>query len=99
MKPDSISPPMAIGSGYPVLPRDYAVPPRYPLWLWWNLLSLDAPSVAFLWSLLFMRALQIPTHDWEIVELVFALWIIYAGARILDGWKTPPSATLPERHV
>jgi hypothetical protein len=46
-----------------------------------------------------MRALNIQFRVWEIAALVSAVWIIYAGDRILDGLRQPASATVPERHI
>ncbi len=56
-------------------------------WLWLNLLSLDAPIVAVLWQQLFTRALGIEVTIRSVVTLALAVWTIYAGDRILDGWN------------
>ena len=32
---------------------------RRPLWMWWHLLSLDAPTIAVLWAHLFSHVMQV----------------------------------------
>jgi len=64
----------------------------------WHLLSLDAPTVAALWSWFFARAmrLELPWH----APLLLALgtWLVYVADRILDGTRTSPASPLRERH-
>ena len=73
-------------------------PERYPLWMWWNLLSLDAPTIVCLWALLFMQQFHLPFQPWEIAALTFAVWIIYVSDRLLDGLCTPLLAAHSDRH-
>jgi hypothetical protein len=56
------------------------------LWLWPNLLSLDAPIVALLWQILFARCFHAPLSPLPSVLLVLAVWLIYAADRTLDAW-------------
>ena len=62
-----------------------AAPAR--LWLWPNLLSLDAPLVAVLWQILFARCFQVPVDALAAVLLLATVWLIYAADRTLDAWR------------
>jgi hypothetical protein len=55
------------------------------LWLWPNLLSLDAPLVAMLWQLLFARCFHIAIDAAATALLMLAVWLIYAADRMLDA--------------
>ncbi len=57
------------------------------LWLWPNLLSLDAPVVAVLWQILFARCFQVPVDALAAILLLLTVWLIYAADRTLDAWK------------
>lgn len=61
------------------------------LWLWPNLLSLDAPLVALLWQTLFLRCFHarraVPDQFLSAILLVSAVWLIYAADRALDAWR------------
>lgn len=69
-----------------------------PWWLWWNILSVDAPMVAVAWAAVFggARGGTLPVAD--AVVLFLAVWIIYIGDRVLDAWATTNDAELRERH-
>jgi hypothetical protein len=56
------------------------------VWLWPNLLSLDAPLVALLWQILFARCFHARVDLLPSVLLVLAVWLIYAADRTLDAW-------------
>ena len=73
-----------------VADRDAAIGPikRTPLWLWPNLLSLDAPLVAALWQWLFARCLHVRWEIWPAIVLTAAVWLIYAADRVLDSRRT-----------
>lgn len=58
----------------------------------WHLFSLDAPTVAFCWMLLFASALHVPHAIASAAALACAVWIIYAADRVLDAWREPPPA-------
>ncbi len=62
-----------------------AAPTR--LWLWPNLLSLDAPVVAVLWQILFARCFQVPVDALAALLLLATVWLIYAADRTLDAWR------------
>ena len=89
-----------IGSrtGCEVVPGENPRATRYPLWIWWNLLSLDAPTVVCLWALFFMQALHMPFHYLDLALLTVAVWIIYAGDRTLDGLRGSREAKRSDRH-
>ena len=64
------------------------VPPeqRKPLWLFPNLLSLDAPLVAVAWLYIFGKTWRVDYHPWEAyVTLGLAVWGIYVVDRLLDA--------------
>jgi hypothetical protein len=58
---------------------------RKPLWLYPNLLSLDAPLVAVLWLHIFAKTWGLGYHPWQAyLTLALAVWVIYVGDRLLD---------------
>jgi hypothetical protein len=68
-----------------------------PLWLWPNLLSLDAPLIAVLWQGFLAYRFSLPL--WPAARLVLGLtvWAIYLLDRLLDA-RRPPSLDEPVRH-
>jgi len=74
-------------------------PARTPLWLWWNLLSADAPTVAFLWALLFARAARVSLPLLEAAVLAATVWVIYVGDRLLDGKTGARQSGASDRHA
>ncbi len=69
-----------------------------PWWLWWNVLSLDAPTVAGAWSILLLRSRGLTVRSPEVFALVLAVWVIYTTDRLLDGLATRASSILHARH-
>lgn len=57
---------------------------RYPVWLWPNLLSLDAPCVAVAWCALLAKSLRLAIDPLALLLLGATVWIIYVADRILD---------------
>ncbi|MBV8843409.1 MAG: hypothetical protein JO307_11420 [Bryobacterales bacterium] len=57
------------------------------IWLWPNLLSLDAPLVAVLWQILFVRCFRAEPDIAAAALLVASVWLIYSGDRMLDAWR------------
>jgi hypothetical protein len=51
----------------------------------WHLLSLDAPTVAVLWTWFIARACQIRLPIATPIAMALAVWILYAADRILDA--------------
>jgi hypothetical protein len=98
MRTDSMDATNGKITGYAAQLMDHRHPDRYPLWMWWNLLSLDAPTIVCLWALLFVRQLHLSFQPWEIAALTFAVWIIYISDRVLDGLRTPSLAITSDRH-
>ena len=93
----------APGSGRPQLtlvPRAPRQPHRSPLALW-HLLSLDAPSVAAVWTLAVARAVALHL-PWTAPSAMFlAVWILYVADRLLDARSLDThtnTADLEERH-
>jgi hypothetical protein len=64
----------------------------------WHLMSLDAPTIAVLWSCFFARAVHIPPPYRAALLLTSAIWLVYAGDRILDGLTAGRAEKLRERH-
>jgi hypothetical protein len=56
-----------------------------PWWLWWNILSLDAPMVAVAWALVFAKCAGVNVPGTEIAVLGLVVWLIYTVDRLLDG--------------
>jgi len=58
---------------------------KTPLWLWPNLMSLDAPLVAVVWLYMFAQAWQVNYLPWQsYVALGLGVWVIYVLDRLLD---------------
>ena len=70
-----------------------------PPWMWPNLLSLDAPAVAVVWALLFARARGVFLSAATMGALALAVWLIYLGDRVLDGWRMHETDELRQRHI
>jgi hypothetical protein len=73
---------------------------RKPLWLYPNLLSLDAPLVAVAWLYVFAKTWRLGYHPWEAsATLGLAVWVIYVADRLLDTLMLgDPSWKLETRH-
>ena len=69
-----------------------------PWWAWWNLLSLDAPTVSLLWALLFTRSAGIVLTLPVAAVLLLTVWTIYVADRLFDGWHPSDSTALQTRH-
>lgn len=75
-----------------------------PWWLWWNVLSLDAPMVAIAWALVFAKSASVELPGAEVAALGLVVWLIYTVDRLLDGQAALPApaeslvkTTLPDR--
>jgi len=62
----------------------------------WHLLSLDAPSVAALWTIFLADAVHAPLPWTAPLALALAVWIFYAADRMSDARGA--SSDLEERH-
>ncbi|MGH7916201.1 MAG: hypothetical protein ACREQE_01935 [Candidatus Binataceae bacterium] len=77
-----------------------AVVRRIPLWLWPNILSLDAPVIAIVWQSFFAACFGIRIDAVSLAFLGVGVWIAYAGDRILDGvGKKPLQETARHRFA
>jgi hypothetical protein len=69
------------------------------VWLWPNVLSLDAPALAIVWQLLFIKCVGAHFFEPSLFALLGATcWVIYAGDRILDGFQNPILPGETPRH-
>lgn len=59
-------------------------PSATPLWLWPNLLSLDAPAVGLVWQELFARTVGLELGWAERAVLGLSIWLVYAADRWMD---------------
>lgn len=71
---------------------------RKPLWLYPNLLSLDAPLVAVTWLYVFAKTWlgYLPWYAYG--SLGIAVWAVYASDRLLDVSMKGGTAELEARH-
>jgi hypothetical protein len=63
----------------------------------WHLLSLDAPTVATLWTWFIARANHIHLAAGSLLAMAAAVWMLYAADRLLDVQGTQADA-LEARH-
>jgi hypothetical protein len=68
-----------------------------PLWLWPNLLSLDAPAVALVWQDFAAHAFGNPLRIPARIVLGLTVWAIYMADRWLDSRAAGPAPNTP-RH-
>ena len=66
--------------------------------MWWNVLSLDAPTVSVLWAHLFAYSHRTTISFADAVVLSLTVWAIYTGDRLLDGWTAKNREALQPRH-
>ena len=67
----------------------------------WHLLSLDAPTVAVVWSLGFANAARVPLPIWVPVLLALVTWAVYISDRLLDArsaFRSEQTQHLRPRH-
>lgn len=64
----------------------------------WHLLSLDAPSVAVLWTWFIAKACRVPLPHSSLLAMGIAVWVLYAADRLLDV-RAPDNSQLEERHL
>ncbi|MCC9643869.1 hypothetical protein LOC71_16405 [Rhodopirellula sp. JC740] len=70
-----------------------------PLSCWWNVLSLDAVTVAVLWQAVFLLSFcdRLPKRH-ESFSLGAVVWLIYVADRLLDGSRLDLSEPHLVRH-
>ncbi|HEX3435703.1 MAG TPA: hypothetical protein VHT24_02975 [Pseudacidobacterium sp.] len=66
--------------------------------VYWHLLSLDAPTVAALWSWSFARAAHVELPILAPLLLAAGTWLVYVADRILDGASRAKYDGLQLRH-
>jgi hypothetical protein len=71
--------------------------PVTPLWLWPNILSLDAPLIAITWQAFLAQRYAVPLRFAGRIELFLAVWAIYIADRLLDA-RHPATFAEPARH-
>ena len=69
---------------------------KSPLALW-HLLSLDAPTIAVLWTWSIARASHVHLPITSLLAMATAVWTLYAADRLLDAQSAKPS-DLEARH-
>lgn len=68
------------------------------LWVWWHLLSLDAPTVAVVWSWFFAASRGVSLPWTVLTTLALGTWCVYVADRLLDGWRSVDMTSLRDRH-
>jgi hypothetical protein len=68
------------------------------IWVWWHLLSLDAPTVAIAWCWFFAAAFGVTLPPTALVTLALGTWCVYVADRLLDGWRSVDMTDLRDRH-
>ena len=71
--------------------------PRYSALALWHLLSLDAPTVASLWTYFVARCCHVALPWTASTAMFLAVWMLYATDRLLDA-RHGHSPELEERH-
>jgi hypothetical protein len=79
--------------------RGAAAAAAIPFWLWWNLVSADAPAVAIAWAALFARSRGVVLPFSHLAALALVVWLIYLMDRILDALRASDARLLKERHL
>ena len=68
----------------------------------WHLLSLDAPTVAIVWTAFIARASHVAVPLPELLALFLAVWLLYVADRLLDASSRTPRPTplslMPRHH-
>ena len=82
----------------PQIEQGLAAFPVRRLWVWWHLLSLDAPTVAVVWCWFFAAAFGVSLPPTALVTLALGTWCVYVADRLLDGWRSVDMTELRDRH-
>jgi len=84
--PVQVQPHTSPRPGPSLVPAPAAKPTPLALW---HLLSLDAPTVAALWTLFLARTAGVPLRWQSPAAMFVAVWMIYAADRLLDSRSLP----------
>jgi hypothetical protein len=76
--------PTRVSSSARLAPRVFDAPA--PLRLW-HLTSLDAPTVAVVWTLAFAFTARVSLPAWVPILLALCAWAVYIGDRLLDAYS------------
>ena len=68
-----------------------------PVWLWPNILSLDAPLIAVTWQAFVAQRYEVPLRPAGRLALFLAVWAIYIADRLLDA-RHPVTTAEAARH-
>jgi hypothetical protein len=68
------------------------------VFVYWHLLSLDAPTVAVLWAWSFARATRVSASAAALSVLAIGTWLVYITDRLLDTRTGAARRDLRERH-
>lgn len=68
-----------------------------PVWLWANILSLDAPLIAVTWQAFLAKCYAVPLRPAGRLALFLAVWAIYIADRLLDA-RHPATTVEAARH-
>jgi hypothetical protein len=75
---------------------------KHPIWLWPNVLSLDAPVIAMLWQAFFASSFYVPLIAPAQAALGSTVWALYLADRMLDARRITGPATprhrFPREH-
>jgi hypothetical protein len=75
---------VATATSTPLHKRSSIIRIRSPLAIW-HLLSLDAPTIAALWTWFIARANHIHLPTSSILAMAVAVWMLYAADRLMDA--------------
>ncbi len=93
--------PVPPARGYAVAASNKPAPLR--LLHLWHLLSLDAPTVATVWTAFIARSCQVRLPATTLVAMFLMVWVLYAADRLLDAQplhrQPTVSAGLEHRHL
>ncbi len=65
----------------------------------WHLFSLDAPTVAVVWTAFVARTTHVRLPATELVALFLAVWLLYVADRLLDARSPNSQHALQARHL
>lgn len=68
------------------------------IWVWWHLLSLDAPTVAVVWCWFFAAVFHISLPWSALPTIALGTWTVYVADRLLDGWTVANTVAMRDRH-
>lgn len=101
-RPEMLLPARPAPAGPRLLPQPAPLPIKpYSLPELWHLLSLDAPSVAAVWTAFVARCAGVNLAWTSTAAMFVAVWMLYAADRLLDARPLPHGAVpsgLEDRH-